>query len=363
MVSIMCPDGKNTMGTKDVIVSIIIPVYKVAPYIGYCLRSVMHQSYQGAMECLLIDDGGEDSCMAIAENMIAEYSGDIRFKIVHHDHNRGLSAARNTGTLYATGEYIYYLDSDDEITDDCIDKMMAAALKDPAIEMVQGNACKHLMNTESVVLAKKVVLPLACNQEEVRACFYRYGQIHVYVWNKLLKRRFIIDNHILCKEGLLYEDQLWIFNLLKYVKRAAFVADITYHYKIRAQSISISTDPKTVGYHFSIVYREIMNNLTPGYEQEECDYYAGRIAYKYVRYVGKVPEYKEVLHLCQEKCKQYGSRSSRLMLAVSRIADNRCGMMIWNSLKWIRKRVKGQEYLPFLHPCGGKRPENVSNQF
>ena len=105
-------------------VSIIIPVYNVAPYIGDCLRSVMRQSYKGDVECILVDDCGLDESIVIAEQMIAEYDGPIQFKILHHDHNRGLSAARNTGTLQAKGDWIYYLDSDDEITEDCIEKMM-----------------------------------------------------------------------------------------------------------------------------------------------------------------------------------------------------------------------------------------------
>lgn len=96
--------------------SIVIPVFNVAPYIADCLRSVMRQTYTGSMECLIVDDCGTDDSIAIAKQMIADYKGPIRFQILHHEWNRGLSAARNTGTEAATGEYLYYLDSDDEIT-------------------------------------------------------------------------------------------------------------------------------------------------------------------------------------------------------------------------------------------------------
>lgn len=347
------------MEAKGIKVSIIIPVYNVAPYIGDCLRSVMRQTYQGAMECLIIDDCGTDESIAVAEGMIREYNdnanlnanldlddnnlnvnegGGIRFRIIRHERNRGLSAARNTGTFEAVGEYLYYLDSDDEITDDCIEKLMEVVLKDPDIEMVQGNACRHLMNGESVDLVKEVVLPLAYNQGEVRNCYCRYGQIYVNVWNKLLKRSIIVDNNILCKEGLLFEDNLWIFYLLKYVKRAAFVADVTYHQKKRSQSITIRTDEQTKWYHLSIVYHDILNNLTPGYEREECDFYARIIASVYVRDVRMVPEYKEVLLLCREKCKQYGSLSSRLILTISYILGRyKYGTAIWNGLLWMRR--------------------------
>lgn len=86
-------------------VSIIVPVYNVAPYIKDCLQSVMRQTYKGSMECLIVDDCGTDESIAIVERMLAEYDGPIYFQILHHDHNRGLSAARNTGTMQATGDY------------------------------------------------------------------------------------------------------------------------------------------------------------------------------------------------------------------------------------------------------------------
>ena len=207
-------------------VSIIIPVYNVGAYIGDCLRSVMRQTYQGTMECLLIDDCGTDDSIAIAERMIAEYSENfnkndnlnlnkgrgIRFKIVHHDVNRGLSAARNTGTEHATGEYIYYLDSDDEITDDCIEKMLAVALKDPAIEMVQG---KYDINGDNIPypIERKDQITQVITNRDVRYCFY-HRQINVCAWNRLIKRSFLFQHYLSFKEGILYEDGLWFFYLM-----------------------------------------------------------------------------------------------------------------------------------------------------
>ena len=84
-------------------VSIIIPVYNVAPYIEACLKSVMGQTYTGLMECIVVDDCGTDNSMAIVERVIDEYDGAIHFHIEHHHSNRGLSAARNTGIAKANG--------------------------------------------------------------------------------------------------------------------------------------------------------------------------------------------------------------------------------------------------------------------
>ena len=76
-------------------ISIIIPIYNVEEYIEECLQSVMRQTYKGEIECILVDDCGKDNSIAIAEQLIADYTGSIAFRILHHEHNRGLSAARN----------------------------------------------------------------------------------------------------------------------------------------------------------------------------------------------------------------------------------------------------------------------------
>ena len=127
------------------LVSIIIPVYNVAPYIGDCLRSVMRQTYTGPIECLIVDDCGTDESLPIAERMIVEYDGPIRFEILHHEHNRGLSAARNTGINKATGDYFFFIDSDDEITEDCMEKMMSVVQENPEVELVQGRYMPHIV--------------------------------------------------------------------------------------------------------------------------------------------------------------------------------------------------------------------------
>ena len=74
-------------------ISVIVPVYNVAPYIAACLQSVMHQTCQDALECILVDDCGTDNSMEVVGEMLQSYEGPIGFKVVHHTQNRGLSAA------------------------------------------------------------------------------------------------------------------------------------------------------------------------------------------------------------------------------------------------------------------------------
>ena len=99
-------------------VSIIIPVYNVAPYIIRCLDSIYNQSYPN-LEVIIIDDCGTDNSMAIIDSYLTSDQHDIT-RIIHHHKNQGLSIARNTGINNANGEYLYFIDSDDYITSNCI---------------------------------------------------------------------------------------------------------------------------------------------------------------------------------------------------------------------------------------------------
>lgn len=295
-------------------ISIIIPVYNVAPYIEDCLRSVMRQSYTGSMECLIVDDGSTDDSIAIAERMIDAYDGPIQFQILHHEENRGLSAARNTGTLRATGEYLYYIDSDDEMTEDCIEKLMDVASQDPSIEMVQGNALIHPIQKKTYLFVGQIILQTAVTHDEVRKCFYQYNQINSTLWNKLFRRDFIINNNLLCREGIIHEDIQWVFYLVKHLTKACFLSDITYHQKKRPGSITTGTDIGTRMANYAIVFLDVLTHLTPGYEQEELNYYSNRTAEFYCKYLREVPAFEEVLQLCLEKSEQYGSHRLRLKL-------------------------------------------------
>ena len=101
-------------------VSLIIPVYNVAEYIQTSFYSALNQTFQ-SIEYIIIDDCGTDNSMNILYDILDAHPRRSDVRIYHHDENRGLSAARNTGLKKATGEYVYFMDSDDEIVADCIE--------------------------------------------------------------------------------------------------------------------------------------------------------------------------------------------------------------------------------------------------
>lgn len=215
-------------------VSIIIPVYNVASYIEACIQSVFNQTYKN-IEIIIVDDCGTDNSMEIIEKIISVYKGSFIIQILHHNQNQGLSAARNTGISHATGEYLYFLDSDDTISVDCITLLTAPILK--------GNNVDFVIADYQVIGATKVYPPLLLNDgiiTENSNIINSYCQKRWYPMavNKLIKKDFIIQNKLFFKEGLLHEDELWSFLLASSAKSMYVIKDKTYFYYIRNYSIT-----------------------------------------------------------------------------------------------------------------------------
>lgn len=108
-------------------VSVIVPVFNVKPYLAECLDSIIHQTYTD-LQIILIDDGSTDGSGAVCDAYAAK---DARIRVVHQE-NRGLSAARNRGIELATGEYLNFVDSDDYLLPDCIETLLKLCIEHDA---------------------------------------------------------------------------------------------------------------------------------------------------------------------------------------------------------------------------------------
>lgn len=219
-------------------VSIIIPVYNVAPYICRCLKSVIEQIYTGTMECILVDDCGEDDSMEIARQLISQYQGQIVFLILAHEQNRGLSAARNTGIRAAQGDYLYFLDSDDWIDPHCIASMVSLAERYPDVEMVQAGAITHGGETKPWLDMSNSPLPeYMQGTESIKPVMLSRQLIPVTAWNRLVKRDFLLRNRLFFQEGIIHEDELWTFQLSTKLSSLAILKKNVYHYELHASGI------------------------------------------------------------------------------------------------------------------------------
>lgn len=221
------------------LVSIIVPVYNVADYIVPCLSSVISQTYNN-IEIVLVDDCGKDDSINIAANLLS--SSSIQFTVLHHDQNKGVSVARNDGLMSAQGEYIYFLDSDDELTCRCIE-LLVKPLESFRYDMVVGGY-STFGNEEKTFVSKKD-FQMTANKEVVDA--YARGLWHVMPWNKLCRKAFLLDNGLYFLEGqALHEDFLWSFETACKANSVFLISEATYRYRFNESSAmnsaSIETD-------------------------------------------------------------------------------------------------------------------------
>lgn len=212
-------------------VSVIIPVYKVEPYIEKCILSVLQQTYH-EIELMLVDDCTPDKSMYIAKNTIDNYlldsNREIKVVYLRQDSNKGVSAARNTGIREATGDWLFFLDSDDWITADCIESMMEMVKKYPQVEVVQASVIGDM---SWLKVNGKGLPEYSEDRAWIKNCYMRDNLIPAVSWNKLLNRKFICENKLFFQEGVaISEDVTWTWFLSKYICKIVFLEKDTYFY-------------------------------------------------------------------------------------------------------------------------------------
>lgn len=222
---------------QNLSVSIIIPVYQVENYIKRCITSVMRQTYNHSnIECILVDDCGTDKSIMLAQKCIDNYKGEMLFKIVHNEQNSGLSVSRNNGIKIAKGDYIFFLDSDDYISDDCIEKLMNVICEHPEVEVVKGNHIDRSCN--ETIISTHIPFSIIKKRKLMKLFFLEY--IPCMAWNTLISQKLIERRHLKFMPHIIYEDELWSFYLYREVNAFLFVPDVTLFYEINPNSITHS---------------------------------------------------------------------------------------------------------------------------
>ena len=258
-------------------VSIVVPVYNVSRYIERCVQSIINQSYSN-FECILVDDRTPDDSTHKAEKLILLSPISTKFEIVHHNVNKGLSVARNTGTIKATGDYVFYLDSDDEIPSNCIYDLVVLANKYTGVEMIQGNTMTLPTPQPKYdwrnILYKNYPEFVSCNTWIRKKFSYLNvgNNIPMNAWNKMIKRSFIVDNKLLFKEGIIHEDELWMFQLTRKLKSMSFLNRYTYLHYINQGSIMQTNSNYRSLQSWGIILDEILGDTYLLNESEKKKY-------------------------------------------------------------------------------------------
>lgn len=217
-------------------ISIIIPIYNVASYIENCLMSVVNQSYKN-IEIILVDDCGKDNSIDIAKGFISSHSAN--WVSLVHDRNSGLSAARNTGVKHANGDYLFFLDSDDELPKDAIDIFVQNLQNYGDADFLIGNYI-----IEGDFKFEKLATPTVLESTQEILNSYILGRWYVMACGKLIHRGFFVKNALWFAERRLHEDELFSFRLALVAKRMITVQDNVYMYIIRTNSITTQRKEK-----------------------------------------------------------------------------------------------------------------------
>lgn len=225
------------------IVSVIVPIYKVEKYLKRCVDSIINQTYK-YIEIILVDDGSPDCCGEICD----QYSKfDSRVKVIHKN-NGGLSDARNYGIDIAEGQYILFVDSDDYIELDAIEKMVSYA-KENNLDIVCADAYRITANDNDSIINKTVLVGGVSNgkvmtgEEYLVDCIYK-RKFSVAVWTRMYSTKLIKGNNIYFIKGLLHEDENCTPKILLAAKRVGYFSFAFYNYIIRNNSITQTTNRK-----------------------------------------------------------------------------------------------------------------------
>lgn len=240
-------------------ISIIIPIYNVEPFLEKCLNSVANQTFTKGIECLLVDDCGTDNSMEIAERFVSEHKGEIVFRVLYHNRNKGLSAARNTGILAAKGEYVYFLDSDDAITPDCMDGFHKIIEEHPIVDLIQGLISQNASYMNQ--FTEKKWPEYTDDRRYIKNTLLDYDQLPVCAANKMVRRGLIIENELFFKEGIIHEDNYWSFFLAKHVNSLAIFPKKCYLYTVNPESITKAVNVEKEANSFRVIIEDFSNSI------------------------------------------------------------------------------------------------------
>lgn len=215
--------------------SIIVPVYKVEPYLDFCLKSIAQQNLED-YEVVLVDDGSPDSCGEMCDRWAA---ADRHFRTLHCPENRGLSAARNAGIETARGEYITFVDSDDYLSPHTLQPNMELLAAHPETDVLEYPVCVYHGTSQAYRYR-----PGTEGFTDYAGWVRRKGYMHSYAWNKIYRRT--LWEGVRFPEGRWFEDILTIPSVLHRARRILNSDKGLYYYCCRNGSISNTLSERSV---------------------------------------------------------------------------------------------------------------------
>lgn len=243
-------------------ISIIIPIYNVESYIKECLDSVINQTYQN-LEIICVDDCGTDNSMQIVEEYAAN---DTRIIIAKHSKNRGLAPARNTGMDVSTGDYIFFLDSDDYISDNTIERLYAKIIETNSDVIVSKTKVftddkedEFLVNRTRDTAKYLNFKPIDNYKVSIENFEEAIFKVSCVSWGKLYSKDFLIKNNLrFIDDKIIHEDNGFSLKLLAAFPDISMVNELGVMYRIRNSSIVSSVDTRaTINFKIKNVKKSV----------------------------------------------------------------------------------------------------------
>jgi glycosyltransferase involved in cell wall biosynthesis len=224
---------------KNLLVSIVIPVYNSEAFLDKCIQSVINQSYKN-IEIILVNDGSTDTSKEICNNYALT---DSRIKVIHKI-NGGLVSSRKTGLKLSTGDFILYIDGDDWIELNLIEDYINQILKFNADIVISS----HIVNLEGRIdILPNTIPPGVYNKDKLKSIVYpkmlytgNFSQFGIfsYSWGKLYRRELLLKNQLSVTEDItIGEDALCLYPTLLDANTLVILEQPYYHYRQRADSL------------------------------------------------------------------------------------------------------------------------------
>ena len=214
---------------ENQLISIIVPIYNVEKYLKECIESIINQTYKN-IEIILVDDGSPDNCGKICE----EYSQKDKRIIVIHKENGGLSDARNKGIDIAKGDYLTFIDSDDFVNIDYIEKLYSS-IKLNNTELAQCGISKVNENNEIIEKLNYDENYIKTSHEILNELYGKHLIENVVIWNKMYAKELF--KNIRFPVGKIHEDEFTTYKIFYSVDRISLLSDCLYNYRQTNESI------------------------------------------------------------------------------------------------------------------------------
>ena len=252
----------DTTANKKHKISVIVPVFNCERYIEKCIYSILEQTFED-IEIICVDDCSTDSSFDILKKIKRL---DDRIVLAHHDKNKGLGGARNTGIMLSNSKYIASVDADDYIEKNMLDVLYRSIKENNSCISVCGY---KRVSEDGVILDKKIFKNKIISSDDLT--FDIFNTSNPAFWNKLWKKELFVSNNIFFPEKVFYQDLATTPRIYANIKNISFIEECPYYYLVRRTSATMSNTPKHIYDYYAVfnILEEFLfeNNIYERYKK------------------------------------------------------------------------------------------------